>query len=311
MWRTSECRCARRGVALLLAIVIVAVVGSVTIVLWRATAAARHREALELADARAAAVADSATVIGAQWIAEGQWRSLLLPGDTALVHQWATSRELATVSVGRLGWSTLVIRGDAEGRSGVRAVVARSGTQLVVPQVAPVRVPASAVTGVRPWLLHPGHQIDVAPAVGVEGRCRDDLLPVATGIQPFPAGVSALDLPVLDTDTVSAPVTGPVRLAGGRVRHPLTVTGMVVLDSVLTLEADLFVSGMLVSRGGVRRNGGRLDVRGGVMAGDSSGMQSELGAGDRVRYDACAMRRAVDQITRPAGVGTWLSGRGR
>jgi hypothetical protein len=80
-----------------------------------------------------------------------------------------------------------------------------------------------------------------------------------------------------------------------------------VADSDLVVQADLRVTGVLVTRGSVRPAGGRLDVTGAVVSGDVGSGPSALGAGDRVRYDACAIRSAVARVTSPGPTATWTT----
>jgi hypothetical protein len=109
----------------------------------------------------------------------------------------------------------------------------------------------------------------------------------------------------IDADTVTGPLTGVFRLTNPNLTHPLFVVGMVVLDSELLVQADLELVGVLVTRGAIQHAGGRLQVTGAVLAGDAGGGHSGLGAGDR--YDACAVRRAVERVTRAGPGATWTT----
>ncbi|MDZ7632771.1 MAG: hypothetical protein U5K74_15900 [Gemmatimonadaceae bacterium] len=110
---------------------------------------------------------------------------------------------------------------------------------------------------------------------------------------------------MVDPDTVTDSLVGAFRLTRSRLSVPLRVTGMVVLDSELFLEADLRLTGVLIARGSIRHVSGHLIVTGAVVAGDAGGGHSGLGPGDRVRYDACAIRRAVEHVTSPGPAATW------
>jgi hypothetical protein len=306
MSRRIDPRGVRRGAAMLISVVLVAASAMLVISLWHSATVARQRGAMELSVDASSAAADSVLMSGSAFISSGQWRALTLPGAVAHVAVDSTSRRVRRVDVGRVGWATLVLRAAAAGVSGVRGVHARSAQRMLIPLVAPMAVPLAAVTGVRPWSVSAGAVVDVSPALGLEARCRDGFVAVGSKEQAFPAAVQMASLPPLLSDTVSGPVVGPVRLQGPALTRALTVIGMVALDTDLIVGAELQVTGVLLVRGAVRRGGGRLDVTGAVIAGDSSGMQSELGAGDRVRYDACAVRRAVEQVTRPGPPASWV-----
>jgi hypothetical protein len=123
----------------------------------------------------------------------------------------------------------------------------------------------------------------------------------------IPAGLGRWALTALDPDTVRDTLVGAFRLTRPAIGIPLRVTGMLVTDTDLLVGADLRVTGVLIAGGSIRTAGGRLDVTGAVVAGDSSGGQSRLGAGDRVRYDACAIRGAVLPLTSPGPAATWTT----
>jgi hypothetical protein len=160
------------------------------------------------------------------------------------------------------------------------------------------------LTGVLPWNLDPGATVEIPVAAGVELRCRSSGV-VVTARHAFPVLVDSLRLPLIDPDTLRDSLVGAFRLTLGRITRPVRVIGMLVADSELWIDADLRVTGVLVARGSVHPAGGRLDVTGAVVTGDAGGVASGLGAGDRVRYDACAIRSAVERVTSPGPTRTW------
>ena len=298
-----ECR-NRPGAALLFAIVISAVVGIAAVALWQATADTRRSAALESSGARASAVADSARSLAFAAIADGSWRALTTPGTAYQVATGTTGHGNWRVDIGRTGWRTLVIRGTASMSSGVPGVSARADSRAVVPLVAPLEVPRSAVTGTAPWSVAAGATIDIAGSASAEIICRDGDIVTPTRLAPAP-DLSGLSLPAVDPDTVTDSLIGAFRLTRSTVSQPLRIRGMLVVDTDLHIGADLELTGVLVTRGSVHPAGGWLDVVGAVVAGDAGGGASGLGPLDRVRYDACAIRRAVEQVTRAAPGAAW------
>jgi hypothetical protein len=297
----------RRGVALLIAIAIGAVVGVCVLALWRESASATRAVTLESAIERADALADSALVRATAIVDSGGWTRLSRPGETVLFASASTRATRWRAESGRVAWGTLVIRGVAEVRSGVRGVWARSERRSIVPLRAPLPMPEAAVTGVQPWIVAAGATLDVPPAVGAEVVCRGPAGATASARHPYPVAIDSVRLPLVDADTVRDSLVGAFRLIRGRIARPLRITGMVVVDTEVVVDADLRVTGVLVARGSVHAGGGRLDVIGAVVSGDSGGGPSGLGSGDRVRYDACAIRRAVARVTSPGPTSTWTT----
>lgn len=295
----------RRGVALLLTIVIAVVVGMCTLALWRASAAATRTFTLEAAGPRSDALADSALARATAEMAIGGWRILGRPGEMRVIASGTSRLTRWHADVGRVTWSALVIRGVGVVRSGARGVSAHADVRRIVPLVAPMPVPDAALIGVAWWSIDAGASVEVPVASGAEVACRSSGGVVASARHPFPVAVDSLRLPLIDPDTVRDPLVGAFRLTRGRITRPLRVVGIVAVDTELVVEADLRVTGVLVARGSVHTAGGRLDVTGAVVTGDMGGGPSGLGAGDRVRYDACAIRRAVERVTSPGPTSTW------
>ncbi len=298
-----DCR-NRSGAALLFAIVISAVVGIAAMALSQAAADTRRSATLESAGARASAVADSARSLAFAAIADGGWRVLTTPGTAYQVAAGPTAHGNWRVHIGRTGWLTLLVRGTASIASGVPGVSASADSRAVVPLLAPLEVPRSAVTGAAPWSVATGATIDISGAAPTEIICRDGDTVTPTRLAPAP-DLSGVSLPAVDPDTVTDSLVGAFRLTRSTVSQPLRIRGMVVVDTDLHIGADLELTGVLVSRGSVHPAGGRLDVVGAVVAGDAGGGASGLGPLDRVRYDACAIRRAVEQVTHPASGAAW------
>ncbi|MCC7053330.1 MAG: hypothetical protein IT355_08670 [Gemmatimonadaceae bacterium] len=292
----------RDGTALLVVIVIAAMAGLATLALWRTAAGAARTDAMATAVPATAGAADSALLVGLAAVERGDWRdSLPTPGSSMVAGQGSGRRTRWRATVGRTGWAALVVRGTGSGASGARGVMSRADHRVLVPLVSPLPMPEAALTGSSPWLVVAGAVVDVPPPAPAELSCRDGLLPVGQATAPYPdSAMARLVLPLLDPDTVRAPMSGAFRLTGGRIRVPLRIAGMVVLDTDLSVEADLRLTGVLIVRGTVRTAGGRLDVRGATISGDAYGGHSGLGAADRVRYDACAIRHAVERVTAPA-----------
>lgn len=297
----------RAGAALLIAVVIGAVAAICVLALWRASASAARSITLEASTARADALADSALVRAASLVDSGGWQSLSLPGAMLQAGAARTAVTRWRADVGRVGWETLVVRGLGEVRSGVPGVWSRRERRSVVPLRAPLAVPDAALTGVELWSIAGGAIVDVPVAVGADIACRRASGATVTARHPFPAAINSLRLPLVDPDTLRDSMVGAFRLVRGRITHPLRFNGMVVVDTELVVEADLRVQGVLVVRGSVQPAGGRLDVTGAVVSGDAGGGRSGLGAGDRVRYDACAIRSAVARVTSPGPTATWTT----
>ena len=297
----------RHGSALLLAVVISAVVGVSVLALWRGTAAGARAIALEVATTHVDAVADSVRLRAFAFIDSGGWKRLQSPGDWQLVAARSAGGATWRAEAARMTWMTLLIRGAAETPGGARGVTARADHRTLVPLTSPIDFSDAALTGVQTWLVDAAATVDVPVAVGRERLCRSASGARAIARRPLSAAISAMRLPIVDADTVRDSLTGAFRLSTGRVRTPLRVRGIVVIDTEVSVEADLRVTGMLVARGSVHPAGGHIDVIGAVVAGDAGGGSSGLGAGDRVRYDACAIRSAVEQVTSRGPTATWTT----
>jgi type II secretory pathway pseudopilin PulG len=296
----------RRGTALLIAVAISAIVGVCVLALWRSAAGARRADTLERAIVAAATQADSARTLAFALLDTGAWRGLPRPGDTTTLASGTTPRGRWQTEIARLGWQTVLVRGSATVKSGVPKVEARADERTLVPLQMPLPMPHSAITGANAWIVDPTATVGLAGATGPELRCRPAGHVVATtGQAPFPAGLDPLRYPGVDPDTVRDTLVGVHRLTRSHLTRPLDVEGMLVLDSELLLGADLRLTGVLVARGSIRNLGGRLTVTGAVISGDSGGGHSGLGPGDQVRYDACAIRRAVERVTRLGPSSTW------
>jgi hypothetical protein len=295
----------RRGFALLLAVVISAVVGIVVLALWHGSAASTRAITMESASAHTAAIADSARLRAMQFVDSGGWRLLNTPGTWRLVSADSTRTSQSRAEVGRIGWNSLVIRGEAATTSGAPGTPSRADHRTLIPLGAPIRFTDAALTGAQDWTVDPGATVSVPLAVGSEIGCRANSAARTIARAPFSATIGAIRLPMIDPDTLRDSLIGAYRLANPRLSSPLRVTGMVVIDTELTVEADLRVKGVLVVSGSVHPRGGRLDVTGAVISGDAGGGPSGLGAGDRVQYDACAIRRAVELVTSRRPTATW------
>lgn len=295
----------RSGVALLLAVAVTAVVGLCTLALWKTSAGSSRSLVLERARARADALASEGTARALQQVSAGAWRTLSVPASTRSLGVQLFARGQWRADLGRPTWSTLIIRTVSDAASGAPGVRAMRDERVLVPLLAPLDIPSAALTGARPWSIPVGAAVDVPLPSVMERRCRDGIAPVPSRTTPRGGTLQVATLAILDADTVTRPVVGSYRLARASLRSPLQVTGMVALDSDLVVQADLQLTGVLFVRGSIRHAGGRLDVTGAIVAGDSLGGNSGLGTGDRVRYDACAIRHAVDLVTRPGPSATW------
>ncbi len=297
----------RRGVALLMTVVIIAVTGMGVLALWQLNAAMQRSITLETAAVQAGALADSALSAGHTAVADGSWRTLTAPGAEMAIASGTAPHGTWRSVLGRSGWRTLMLRGSSRLASGVRGVPARGDRRALVPLVAPLDVPFAALTGVGVWNVPSGAIVEVPAAAGAELVCRDGVAPTGTASWSGAPALALFPAVAIDADTVTVPLTGVFRLTSPNLGHPLVVTGMLVLDSELSVGADLELSGVLVTRGVIQPAGGRLKVTGAVLAGDAGGGHSGLGAGDRIRYDACAVRRAVERVTRAGPGATWTT----
>jgi hypothetical protein len=296
----------RRGVALLVATVMTTVVGIALIVMWRGVGDNRRASVAESATRRAVTLAESAQVAVFFAADSGAWRTLSVPGSSQRISIVTTRRESRTSDLARTGWLTLLARGTGTASAGRVGVVARADRRTLIPLTAPITLPNAAVTGgTLPWLVDSAAAVDVPMPSGRERICRAGLTVAPSGVAPFPPAFQPLLLPVVDPDTVRDTVRGAVRIVGPLLSRPLQVIGILALDSDLLIGADLHVSGVLITRGSVRPSGGHLAVTGAVLAGDAGGGQSRLGAGDQVRYDACAARRALELVTTLGPSATW------
>ena len=298
---------ARRGIALLLAIVTCTIVGLCALSLWHAGSAARRTITLEAAIATAESLADSSRALGIRALSLGSWRTLTEPGAAVRIAHARTPSQAVDADIGRVGWTTLVVRGMSDVRTGVAGMTAHADRRTVIPLIAPLDVPHAAVTGVQPWSLAPSALVEIPPPTGRERRCRP-LGSVTPATQAaYPVTLDLRRMPVVDPDTVRDSLTGAWQLSRRRLSRPLIVRGLVVIDQDIEIAADLRIVGVLISHGSIRPAGGHLDVTGAVVSGDVTGGVSVLGAGDRVRYDACAIRSAVARATSPAPTATWTT----
>jgi hypothetical protein len=306
MSHTTE-RARRQGAALLIAIVISAIVGITTLTLWHSVASANRSRVLETAIDRADALADSATMRAIAFADGGGWTALRDPGTQVRISSVTARGYVWSAELGRIGWNTLVARGRSDIRSGAPDVPARAERRTIIPLNTPLPMPDAAVTGATAWRVDAGATIDVPTPAGRESTCRPPGLIAATREATLRTSLGATRLPRIDPDTLRDSLVGAFQLAGARLRTPLIIHGLLLVDSDFAAEADLRLEGVFVVRGSVHPAGGRLDVRGAVVSGDSLGGHSELGAGDRVRYDACAIRSAVERVTRPAPAAIWTT----
>lgn len=300
-------RRARHGVALLSAVVITTVMAVAIVSLWQVAAAARRSARWFTSVESAAALADSSMSVGLRSVADGHWRSLSAPGAVLVAADVHSQRSTSTVSVGRVAWSALLVRAQSISRTGTLRLPSRADRRMLIPLTVPMQLPRAALTTGQPATIATGASVDV-PFAGTDERvCRDGQAAVASRTGPWVAVPALQALPAVDPDTVRGTLVGAYRLTRATVGVPLTVHGMVELDTDLFIGADLRVTGVLLVRGSIRPAGGRLEVTGAVIAGDSTGGHSGLGSTDRVRYDACAIRRAVDQLASPVPTGGWTS----
>lgn len=295
----------RHGSALLLAVVTTAVIAITTLALWRAAAGTRRSANLELTGAGVESTADSAVALALGQVAAGGWRQVAAPGDTATLNSGTSARGAWLATVGRLGWHAIMIRAHVTERSGVPRLAASADRRVLVPLRLPMLLPTAAVTGAGAWTIDSAAIVQVPVAAGAERVCRVGAAVTGTAIAPWLASFDTAAFVAVDPDTVRDSLVGAIRLTRGHLTRPLRVTGMVVLGSELLLGADLEITGVLIARGSVAHAGGRLAVTGAVVTGDAGGGHSGLGPGDRVRYDACAIRRAVEHVTSPGPASTW------
>lgn len=302
----TEQRERRAGVALLLAIVVTTLVGLCVLALWQGAAGATRAVARETAIIRAQSLTAAAAVRGIAAVDSGMWRATLQePSAVVVIDSGTVVGGWSRTAIARVGWETLLVRASSEVASGTPDVPARADRRVVIPLQPPLDLPSAALTGRVPWELDLGALVDVPAPSSRESNCRAGVHPVAQRAGAFPVLPAELPLVVVNPDTVTMPITGAIRLSHGRIQRQLRVTGMVVLDSELVVQADLQVTGVLVVQRSVRPAGGRLEVTGAVVTGDAGGGHSGLGVGDRVRYDACAVRRAVERTTGPGPTAIW------
>jgi hypothetical protein len=296
----------RRGAALLLVIVTTSLTMMLVMTLWHTTARARRALRMERAIATADALVDSVMLEALHHLDSVATSRPAMPGDTLTLRRVAAGAGAAEAGVARVGWQTLLVRTQSVVAGGMRGVRARGERRMLIPLRTPFTMPDAALTGANGWIVPVGALVDVPIAAGIEGRCRDPGIAAPERRSPFSAdSFPARHFVALDPDTVSGAFVGAFRLTRDRLMRPLEVTGIVALDSELTLEADLRVTGVLIARGSVRSAAGRLDVTGAVVAGDAGGGQSRLGPLDRVRYDACAIRQALVPVTDLASAVRW------
>lgn len=295
----------RRGSAILLAVVISAIVGISVLALWSGARTSTRTIALESAIAQTDADADSALIHAMAFADSGNWNRLPSPGDWQLVTARSSRGRTWRAEIARTAWLSLLLRGIAQGPGGVRGTRARADHRALVPLVAPFDFPAAALTGDRPWLVDAAATLDIPVAVGREHLCRASAGARGVAVAPLPPAIDSMRLPVVDPDTLRDSIVGVFRLRSGRLRTMLRARGIVVVDTDLSVEADLRLTGVLVARGSVHPAGGHLDITGAVLSGDVFGSASTLGPGDRVRYDACAIRRAVELVTSRGPTATW------
>lgn len=294
----------RPGWAMLLAVVMSAVVAICVLALWKTASRARRVDLLERAGVAARSLADSVSVQAVQLVDSGAWRTLSSPGRHVAGPSGVDARGVWQTRIGRSGWNTVIVQSEAAVRTGLPGVTAHADQRTLIPFIAPLAVPAAALTGANPWLVDAAAVVEV-PVPGADRHCRPGWVVAPTRTQAFPASLDLTRWVALDPDTAPDSLAGAFRLTHGVLARPLFVEGMAALDSDLVLGADLRLTGVLITRGSVRPAGGHLDVTGAVVSGDAGGGHSGLGPGDQVRYDACAIRRAVERMSRPGPVATW------
>ena len=295
----------RPGIALLLVLITMATATVCALSLWR-TAASAARAAHRYASATAAeGAADSLASLAAESVRLGTWRAMQVPGHTLPLASDSTPRSSLRSSSARLGWALIATRGQAALTAGAPHTQARAETRLLIPLAPPMPMPTAALTGGAPWITRPGAVVSLPPAPPAERICAETATADSVAIRSWRFADSLLLRPPVDPDTVTDTLRGFIRLTGPRLTRPLNVVGMLALDSDLMVEADLFVSGVVVVRGSVVPSHGRMVVIGAVLSGDVNGTHSELGSDSRVRYDACAVRRALDLATTPVLPRRW------
>lgn len=297
----------RRGIALLLALITMLVGGTCALALWHTRASTFRALTLERAWLRAATTADSALLAALTLTDTGGWRSVAAPGDLRTLLDITASHEFRRAAVARLGWGTLLVRGVVQLQSGVPHLVARAEHRVLIPLIAPITMPQAGLTGVRPWTVDSAAVLTLSAAVPSELTCRAGLLPVTVLQDSLGGALDSNLVTLLDPDTVSLPLAGVFRLTRDRITRPLVITGMVESVTGLQVAADLRIMGVLVVQESVVPAGGRLDVTGAIVTRDAGVGHSTLGSGDRVRYDACAIRHAVARATRPGPARTWTT----
>jgi hypothetical protein len=296
----------RPGFGLLLAIVFVALAALVTLALVHASSASMRGPRLEAGISASESLTDSVSVRGHRLVANGGWKALATPGRIESVDSGSYMSRKWQGQMARLSWTAILLRAASAGRTGVPGVSGASEVRTLIPLRSPIEFPAAAVTGTRAWIVDALATVLLPPSIaGPELSCRTARAVTIAQVRTPSDTFNAAAIPLIDPDTITGTVRGLVRLPSLPLARPMTIIGMVVVGSDLRLNADLRVTGVLFTTGSVITGPGRLDVTGAVIAADSGGGQSRLGSGDRVRYDACAIRRALDHVTRPAPTSTW------
>jgi Flp pilus assembly protein TadG len=295
----------RGGVALLIALLAALLVAAIVVSLARGSAFSARAQVLTARSTQAAALAESAHVRALSGTHDSVWRALR-QSDTRIVAERATGTHPFSSTIGRPTWSTLMARGTSRVPAGVPHAQAAADRRSIIPLWSPLSFPRAALSAPLPWLLDASAIVSVPTASLPESRCRAGILPAVEERGGPDAAFVLSALPAIDPDTVIDTVRSAVRLSGPRLARPFAVRGILAVDSDLLLEADLQIEGVLVTRGSLVPSGGHLQVTGAVVAGDVGAGASALGPGDRVQYDACALRHALDLITHPAPVSRWM-----
>jgi hypothetical protein len=285
----------RRGSTLVLVLVMLAASAMLALALVRSRASDARGVALTRRQLRAAFAADSLADAGMRAIGAGAWRPLRA-GDTAAtgVSGDGTWRLL------RPTWGQLLLHLHAERAGGARSVGATVDHRLrFALRMPPLGDPGvaleSAESGAPSGVVVPATR-SLHETICLAGRVASPEGPATWRPDSLPP------LPVVDADTVRDTIRGAVRLLRP-VRRPISVVGLLAVDSALVLDADLLVHGLLLVSGPVAGGAGRLSVVGGVRMVGAARTLAALAPSSRIQHDACAIRRAADTQARVQSAG--------